>query len=206
MYELPENLAALSNEELQALIDQGLDALRALGVTADSDEETVAAGEQIVSALNAVRETVRSKAAEEERRVRAEALIEAQAATPEPDPEPEPEPEPEEPEGAVVPDEVIQPEPVAASGTSPARRAAANAAPPAVPAQRTQVASLVAASDVPGIPTGAPLDGLGAAANALLNRMRGLPTTRIGGPEGVRHRYGAAMIRKQGWRASTTTT
>ena len=29
--------------------------------------------------------------------------------------------------------------------------------------------------------------------------MRGLPNQRIGGNEGVRHRYGAALIRKQGF-------
>jgi hypothetical protein len=52
---------------------------------------------------------------------------------------------------------------------------------------------------VPGIPTGSALDGLTAAAQAVVNRMRGFPTQRIGGPQGVRHRYGAALIRKEGF-------
>jgi len=44
VYELPENLSALTAEELQALIDQGLDELRGLGVTRDSEEPTIVEG------------------------------------------------------------------------------------------------------------------------------------------------------------------
>lgn len=198
MFELPENLAALSAEELQALIDQGLDALRALGVTADSDEDTIAEGERIVGVINAIQEAKNVLATNEQRRERANALIQAQTPT-EPDPEPEPEPEVEPEPEAVVTEPV--PEPVAASGRpSPARRAAANTSnTPAVPATRSHVASLTAAADVPGIPTGAPLEGLSAAAVAVINRMKGLPTQRIGGKDGIRQRYGAAMIRKEGF-------
>ena len=47
MYELPENLDSLTVEELQAVIDAGLDALRALGITPESDEATIAEGERI---------------------------------------------------------------------------------------------------------------------------------------------------------------
>jgi len=200
MFELPENLADLSTEELQALIDQGLDALRALGVTAESDEDTITEGERIVSVINGLQEAKTGKEAAANRSARAQALIDASTPV-EPDPDPvEPEdPEDPEEEEVIVPDEVL--EPVAASGRqSPARRAAANAsATPAVPAPRTQVASLTAAADVPGIPTGAPLDGLSAAAHAVINRMKALPTQRIGGTEGVRQRYGAALIRKEGY-------
>jgi hypothetical protein len=204
MFELPENLAELNPAELQAQIDGGLDALRALEITPESTEETIAEGERIVGLINTAREVQRGHEADADRAARAEALIQATTPTePEPvtppDPEPAPEvPEPTPPEGEpVTPDEVIQPEPVSASGRqSPARRAAANSQPPAVPRQRSQVAALTAAADVPGIPTGAPLDGLAAASQALLNRMRGLPNQRIGGDSGVRHRYGAAMIRK----------
>jgi hypothetical protein len=120
----------------------------------------------------------------------------------EPDPVDPDEPEtPETPKAeTVTPDEVIQTEPVAASGrTSPARRAAANAAPPAIPRSTPMVASLTAAADVPGIPTGSPLDGLTAAAQAVINRWKGMPTHHVGGPDGIRQRYGAAMIRKEGF-------
>ena len=204
MYELPENLSALSAEELQALIDQGLDALRALGVTPDSDEATITEGERIMAAIstvNAAKQTVEADAA---RRTRAEALIQAQTPVePETPPEEPDAPEtPETPEAVEVltPDAVLTPEPVAASGRqSPARRAAANSAPPAVPATRNLVASLTAAADVPGIPTGAPLEGLSAAAVAVLNRMRAFPTHRVGGEQGTRMQYGAALIQKQGY-------
>lgn len=200
MYELPENLTAQSAEDLQALIDGGLDALRALKITSDSSEEDVAEGERIVGLIKTVQAEVAKRTADSSRRDRATTLQSFAAETPE---EPEPEtpetPEtPEEPEAVVVPDAVLTPEPVAASG-SPARRAAANGAPPAVPARRTEAVSLIAAADVPGFPTGATLEGLSALVSAVLNRSRGLPTTRIGGADGVRHRYGAAVIRKNGY-------
>ena len=204
MFELPENLGDLSSEELQALIDQGLDAWNALGLTAESDEATIVEGERIAPLINALRAEQRTReTAAADRRTRATGLLDSMATTPEEPEQPEGEPEtPETPEAetVVVPDAVIQPEPVAAAArTSPARRAAANAAPPAVPRSTPMVAALTAAADVPGIPTGAPLDGLTAAATAVINRWKGFPTTRIGGPDGVRHRYGAALIRKQGY-------
>ena len=205
MYELPENLSALSADELQALIDQGLDALRALRITDQSSEEDIVEGERIVGLLNGVRAEVATRRADTHRRDRAAAL--QHAATPESPEQPEPEqpetPEtPEQPE-TLTPDEVIAPpEPVVAS-SSPARRAAANGGPPAVPAPRTEAVSLIAAADVPGFPTGAPLEGLSAVASAVLNRVRGLPTVRIGGRDGVRNRYGAAVIRKNGYGALT---
>ena len=205
MFELPENLSLSTPEELAALVDGALDALRALGITADSDEDTIVAGEQIVEALNTLRaeQATRATAAanDEARRTRAQAVIDATNATPEEPEQPEGEPEtPETPqaEAVVVPDAVLEPV-AAASRPSPARRAAANAAPPAVPRPTTMVAALTAAADVPGIPTGAALDGLSAAATAVINRFKGFPTQRIGGTDGVRHRYGAALIRKQGY-------
>lgn len=200
MFELPENLADLSSEELQSLIDQALDALRALGVTAESDEDTIVEGERLVTAINAVTAQMQTQAADVQRAARAQALIDA--ATPVEPPPADPEdpeaPDPEAPE-VVVPDEVLEPV-TAAARPSPARRAAANGSNvPAVPAARTQVASLTAAADVPGIPTGAPLDNLSAAAHAVINRMKALPTQRIGGNDGIRQRYGAALIRKEGF-------
>ena len=213
MYELPADLAALSVEELQIQIDAGLDALRALNVTTESDEATLAEGERIVGLINTAREAQRNAETAVANRARAEALLQATSPEPEPEPEPEPAPAPvpgeptpeiniETNEGDVVvtPDEVLAPEPVAASGRqSPARRAAANGTTPALPRPRSAVASLTAAADVPGIPTGAPLDGLAAACSAVISRMKGFPTQRIGGDGGVRHRYGAAMIRKEGF-------
>ena len=204
MYELPENLTALSAEDLQTLIDGGLDALRALGLTRDSDEETVVEGERIAGLITQVRGEQRGREEAAERGDRADAVLQA-LETPEQPPPAEPDPDdpdqPGTPVETVAVDEVIDaPEPVAASArTSPVRRAAANAAPPALPRPGAMVASLTAAADVPGIPTGAPLEGLTAAAQALINRWKGFPTHRVGGTEGIRQRYGAALIRKQGY-------
>jgi hypothetical protein len=206
MYELPEDLTALSAEELQALIDGGLDALRALNVTAESSEEDIAEGERIVGLLkNVQKQMPKTVAVQEKRRERATALQQAivdstpeEPETPEEPDAPETPETPEPAEAVVTPDEVITPELVTAAG-SPARRAAANAAPVTVPARTTEAVSLIAAADVPGFSTGAPLDGLGAVVAALLNRARGLPTTRIGGADGVRMNYGAAIIRKNGY-------
>lgn len=204
MFELPENLSALTPEELQALIDQGLDAWNALGVTAESDEATIVEGERLAPLITALRAEQRGREdADVTRRQRAEGLLQSMETPEEPETPPEGEPETPPEAEVLTPDEVITPEPVAASTrprpSTPARRAAANAAPPAVPATQSVVASLVAAADVPGIPTGAPLDGLSAAAEALMARFRGFPQTRIGGEQGIRNRYGAAVIRKQGF-------
>src|SRR5262245_39751539 len=53
MFVMPETLDGLSANDLQALIDSGLDALRALGITEDTtDDELLAQGDEIVTALD----------------------------------------------------------------------------------------------------------------------------------------------------------
>jgi hypothetical protein len=205
-YELPEDLGALTPDQLQTLIDAGLDALRALGVTDDSDDETLAEGERIVGLIN---QAQAAKTDKETRASRAQGINTVLDTPTEPEATPEeggeeggeggeeaPETPETPPEEVLTPDEVLQP---VAAGASPARRAAANAARPTVPATRARVASLTAAADVPGLPTGASLDGLTAASDALIRRMKAFPTQRIGGKEGVVQRYGAAVIHKQGF-------
>ncbi len=212
-YELPDDLGELPVDKLQKLIDKGLDALRKLDITEESPDDKLAEGERIIEVINQV-QTVKSE--KEVKRARADGVrmfleppvVDTTEETPEETPEEPAEPEtpaePDQPaeepgEGggeAITPDEVIQP--VAAS-TSPARRAAANAVKPTVPKNRPPGVSLIAAADVPGIPTGAPLEGLDAVGDALIRRMRGLPTTHVGGPEGTRMQYGAAVIRKNGY-------
>jgi len=206
MFELPENLDALSPEELQTLIDAGLDAFQALGITEASDDDALAEGERIAALINQVNVLKGTKEADATaRKDRAGTLLNSlpKASSPEPDPEPPAEPEaPAEPEPEVVtPDAVLTPEPVAAAATPPARRAAANAAPTPVPARRPNdaVAVLTAAADVPGIPTGKILEGLDAVVAAISARVKGLPTTHVGGPQGVRQQYGAAVIRLEGY-------
>lgn len=219
-FELPETLDQLSVAELQALIDAGLDAFRALEITDTSPDDVLAEGERIAPLITRAREAQRvAEALAVTRRDRAANLVttvEAQSPQEPPDPPPDPNapPPPEQPESqapapapapepaAVV--ETVTPELVPASAApssrqSPARRAAANAtvqvtAPPRAPS----VAVLTAAADVPGIPTGAPLDGLDAVCAAVMARMRGLPNTRVG-DHPVRNRYGAAYIRLDGY-------
>lgn len=91
-------------------------------------------------------------------------------------------------------------EPVAAAATPPARkvpvitRASATVAAPAdiLPAKPSAV--LTASADVPGYATGGHLDDLDTVGKALVARMKGLPTMRLGGKEGIQHRYSVANI------------
>jgi len=222
-FELPENLDQLSVADLQALIDAGLDAFRTLDISDASPDDVLAEGERIAPLITRAREALRvAEAHAVGRRDRISNLVnvvEAQSPQEPPDPPPDPNaPPPEstatetvapapapapaaEPAPAAV--ETVTPELVPASAApsrqSPARRAAANAtttvaAPPRTPA----VATLTAAADVPGIPTGAPLDGLDAVCAAVMARMRALPTGRIGSTP-IRNRYGAATIRLGGF-------
>jgi hypothetical protein len=217
-FQLPDNFDAITDvAELQALIDQGLDALRALKITPESDDETLDEGERIEALITQVsthRATVEADAAKRaERADRLSKVAEAPKAEDKPEDKPEAkaddkvepakvEADPNAGGETIKPDAVTTPEgELVTAGGSPARRAAANADPDArvAPARKSVVASLVAAADVPGIPTGAPLDGLTAAAQAVLNRLKGMPTTNIARADsGVHNRYGAAMIRRGG--------
>jgi len=199
-FQLPENFDTLNVDELQALLDAGLDAFQALGITVDSDEDLLVEGERIGALIAQVNEAKTARTVEAEKRAeRARALIEQHTPV-EPEPEPEPEPEaPVTPDAVISPEGVETPQPVAAAA-SPARRAAANAAPQVPVKARPQAkAMLTAAADVPGFPTGASLDGLDAVVAAVLARCKGLPNTRIGGRDGVRQHYGAATISFDGY-------
>jgi hypothetical protein len=207
-YELPENLSALSDDELNAALNSGLDAFKELGITADSDEDTIAEGERIAPLVTAVRAEQQARVVAAE--ARAQRAAELLATVPEQTAEitEVEEAVSEEPAAeAVVEEEAIThieieeptvaeniPEPVAASAQSPAARAAQNAPEPVV-TRRIEAASLIAAADVPGFSAGAELDGLGAAAQAIVARLKSLP--RGMAPSPVRQRFGAAVISKR---------
>lgn len=218
-FKLPESLEALTEvPQVDALIDEALDAFRALGLTPESSDEDLAAGEELVAALNKLRARkgeIETAAAEIEaaaaadkaaRDERARKLI-AEAGVTDPDPGDPDEPEtPEAPEVPEVPEEaaapVLEAVPAAAAPItptpSPVQRAAAAAPEVHVP-QSTRTVSLVAAANVPGFATGDTLDDLSMVTTAILAKVKGLPTTNLateGG--GVRQRYGAALIHKQG--------
>jgi hypothetical protein len=215
-FELPETLDGLSVADLQALIDAGLDAFNSLGISESSADDVLAEGERIAPLITRAREaqrvaealavTRRDRAAQLNQSVQADQTPAEPEAPPTPD---EPQPPPQEPAHqaqAEAPEpvtvtETVQPDavltPASGARTSPARRAAANTTVQVeAPRRSAAVATLTAAADVPGIPTGAPLEGLDQVAAAVIARMKGLPNANLGN---VRHRYGAATIRLGGY-------
>lgn len=205
-YELPENLSALSDDELNAALNAGLDAFKELGITAESDEDTIAEGERIAPLVSAVRAEQQARVAAAE--ARAQRAAELLATVPEQTAEdtetaeeaPVAESEAPVEQEATTPIEIEEapvaentPVPVAASTQSPVARAAANAPEPVVAAALSPVVSLVAAADVSGFAAGQELDDLGIAGQALVARLKGLP--RGMAPSPVRQRFGAAVIR-----------
>jgi hypothetical protein len=212
-YELPENLSALSDDELNAALNEGLDAFKDLGLTAESDEDTIAEGERIAPLVQAVRAEQQARvAAAESRAQRAAELLatvpeqtaevtEVEEAVSE-EPVAEVEVEEEAPtttienEESVVSDNI--PEPVAASAAqSPVARAAANTPETVVP--RRAAAVLTASADVSGFAAGQELDDLGQVGAALVARLRTLP--KMPSSVSVMQRFGAAQIRKTGYGA-----
>src|SRR5690606_37910408 len=105
----------------------------------------------------------------------------------------EPEAEPTEPtkELAVT---ASAPKPTAKpkAAVSVVSQAAATATPPA-PVGR-KMPSLTASADVPGYATGGKIEDLTDVGNAMVARMRGLPTTRLGGKKGIQTRHATAKV------------
>jgi len=218
MYELPEDIAAITDRTaIEAEINKALDAFNALAISEDSSDEDLDAAEAIKASIDTLR------AADAELAAAAQAKADRVAALSDVAPAPEAEAEeaevaeeaapvaeevPAEPVAAAAEAEVVPaaevevvPEPVAASAAtpSPVARAAA-AAPEVIVPTKTQTASLIAAADVPGYANGADLDGMAAATAAILSRTKGLPKQNLASASGgVRQRYGAALIQKQGF-------
>jgi hypothetical protein len=108
----------------------------------------------------------------------------------------------------VVDAEIVEDEPAAEVKKEPAAVAAsaarkvpvvhrATAAVATIPVDVTPnrpTAVLTASADVPGFPTGGVIDDLDGVGKALVSRMKGLPTTRLGGDQGVQQRYSVAQI------------
>ena len=97
-------------------------------------------------------------------------------------------------------------EPVAVSASAGKKvavvaRAAAKITTPVDVAPARPTAVLTASADVPGFATGGALADLDQVGKAMTARMKGLPTSRIGGEDGVQMRYSVAQID----RASTRT-
>jgi hypothetical protein len=211
MYELPESLEGLDLTALDEQIDAALDAFQGLNISEASSDEDLDTAEAIQAALNTLR-TARSEV-EVAAAARAERIA---RLTAEPEVEtPAPADETVVPEAVAADAEVITPDevldtqeavPVAASAgpnthrtVSPVARAAA-AAPEVIMPANKPVASLIAAADVPGYGNGQELEGMAAATKAILSRTKGLPRQNLAtAAGGVRQRYGAALIRKDGF-------
>jgi hypothetical protein len=193
-FDLPDGgLEGLSSEELSSLLDKALDAFNSLGITKDSDPDdaTLAEGERIAPLITQIQvaQTARSEAATA-RKDRALSLLDRV--------QPEAEPEPEAVEAEVLEGEVVveELEPVAASvKPNPVRKAAGRGVEIKAP-KPDRVAVLTAAADVPGYSNGQGLDDLNSVSEAMIARMRGIPQRNLGK---MRHRYGVAVIRKDGF-------
>ena len=205
-FQLPESLEGLSVSELAALIDEALDEYNALQPSADSTDEQLDRAEYLSEAIKAVSAARTAEEAKvqgrSDRLARIHADVTEATKTPEEQPPtPDDEVDPADaPKGEVItPDEVIEPIAAGASKkTSPARRAAENGSKPVIP--KGPRATLLAAADVPGYANGQQLDDLDAVTAAVLSRVRGLPRTNLATERGgVRQRYGAALIRKEGY-------
>jgi hypothetical protein len=195
-FEIPDDITALSDEDLAAALSGALSAARAFENEGDTlTDEQVERLVDLAGFATAARQAQAARVEAATARADRAAAARAELAEPEPEPEPEPAEEPEpEPEPA--------PEPVAAGVAAAAPRVSvvsqATAATvgrtttPAVPAR--VLPALTASADVPGYSTGGKIDDLTDIGDAMVSRMRGLPTARLGGNQGIRTRHSVAKV------------
>lgn len=199
-FEIPEDITALSDADLAAALSGALGAAAAFESVDELTDEQLAGLEALAGFATAARaaQAERSTAATQ----RADRAAAARAAlTPEPEPtdppstDPEPVDPPAEPASPAAPAEPV-PAGVAASAGARvsvvsqavgARGGTATLPPRGLPA-------LTASADVPGFATGGTIEGLDDVGQAMIARMRGLPTTRLGGEKGIQTRHATAKI------------
>lgn len=184
-FEIPQDIAALSDEDLATAVEGAIAASSDLTSKDDADlsDEDVAN----LEALGAFVTEARAAMAERETAAaeRAERLAAARTAL---------SAEEEDPEAAAAEAEAeAAAEAVTASARRKVVKRAAAAAPPADAPPAQPLASLTAAADVPGIPTGQPLEDLSQVAKAAQARFAGMPRTKIGS---TFQRYGVATLTK----------
>jgi len=169
-FDVPQDLAELSEEDLDALEQAGMERIDAMLA---EDNPDLAEMEQVATAIEAVRAEKASRmSSAEERQTTIEAI--RNRVRP-PEPEPEPEPVVAEVVAEVVPDSEVELVPAGATAQqryanlSVLRKTAAP--PPPEPEQEPVV--IIASADVPGFSAGQHMDRL-ALATALHNRARSL--------------------------------
>lgn len=194
-FQIPEDITVLDDTALAEAIEQALTEAADFSDVPDSDLDDEKLNRLIALAdfaTAAKAEQGTREVAAAERAGRAQA---ARAALTRPEVE------------DVVDAEIVEDEPAEAEKKEPAAVAASAARKVPVVARASGVATLpvdvtpakptavlTASADVPGFPTGGHIDDLDGIGKALIARMKGLPTTRLGGDEGVQQRYSVAQI------------
>jgi len=194
----PDDLSALSAEELAGIEQQALDAFDELAADDNPTDQQVAEMERLAGFVQEVRaEGVNREQAAQERVARVEA---ARAAINPPEDTDAPVEEPAESEGDLGDEEEAEEEeettdrlPVAAAARSTVRtmRRAANPRPRANPDIR-----MTAGADISGYALGSRLEGLIDVAKAFMARSKGFVAPPAGRETGVWNRYGVATITK----------
>lgn len=206
MFEIPEDLTALSGEDLAAALDtaraemndlndkddadfsdEDLERLKALLAFVDAGEAAEVAAAEKVADVTATRQAARDKAAaaaaaaeatEAEKAAAAEA--EAAAAA--------------EAEAAAAAEAEAGKELVTASARKRVVARAAGSAPAANPAPLHSTPVIRASADVPGFATGSVLDSLDDVTEGFIQRFSNFPKGKVGQ---MQNRYGVASITKQ---------
>lgn len=188
--QFPEDLTALSAEELSALSDSALERYKALSDIDDAEitDEQLAELESLAAGITAIREeTVRRDEAAAQR---AERLAAAKAI------------EIDEPASEEVAEEVEvpaeEPEAVLAAAPKPRkplseRAAAAGHNEVEVPATEAEVAKVFAAADVSGFATGAEIKSLDQVVEIATSRFKSMPRQRVANAV---NKFGVASIHK----------
>jgi len=192
-FEIPEDITALSDEDLAAALSGALAAAHEFESVDELSDEQVARLEALAGFATTARAAQVDRAAAVTERADRAAAARAALAEPEPEPEPEPAEQPElEPEPA--------PEPKQPAGVSASARVSVVSQVAGTTRPRTEVLpprampALTASADVPGYATGGKIEDLSDVGEAIVARMRGLPTTRLGGDEGIRSRHATAKV------------
>ena len=203
-FQIPEDITALSDADLATALSGALGAAAAFESVDELTDEQLAGLEALAGFATAARaaQTERTAAATS----RADRAAAARAALTQPEPEPTDPPStdpapvdpPAEPASPAAPAAPAEPVPAGVAASAGARVSVVSQAVgarggTAVLPPRNMPA-LTASADVPGFATGGTIEGLDDVGQAMIARMRGLPTTRLGGEKGIQTRHATAKI------------
>jgi hypothetical protein len=191
VFEIPADITALDDEKLSEALDAALNEAAEFDSIPDADltdehlERLSKLADFTTAAKNVQAERVAAASA------RADKISAARAALTREAPAEEPVEEPAE----------VEPEPqvVAASAQNPAKTKVNVLGRTGTPKETAENLNpvrpqLTASADVPGYSTGGELADLDQVGKAMIARMKGLPTQRVGGQRGVQNRYSVANI------------